>query len=203
MGRPRKNRVVEPAAVETPTTPVESVSPAKTKAQLTHEELVKNFNAPEDKPEAATKNDSLKNLNSVLDSTSVDEMFEAAKKDPTIIQAKSSIPEFENNVDEPPKSPLVTVPDDVTLVGQKLTKGDEDSPFFVAAEDPGSRMFTVFDFDTDRPIADLFYANRSTGTIIVFVREADKNMVVEIDGKPYPILILKNRRVYFKRSIKA
>jgi len=206
MGRPKKNREV---TNQTPVTPVTTNTfKEKTVAEKEHDRLVQLFNGDTQKTndsEVSKNNNSVENLNTILDSNTVDEIFENAKKDENTIISKSSRPEFENNVDEPPKAALKEVPKDLTIVGgQRLSYSDDDAPFTLAADDKLSRAYSVYDKETNRVVEDVFYANRNTNIALVFLRnENGQNIVVKDEsGKENFVLVLKNREIYFKKNIK-
>lgn len=201
MGRPKK---IKPEVEATPAVSTAPVVPTqKTKAQEEHEKLVEAFAAEEPSKEVSKDNNSLKNLNDVLASTTVDDIYKDAKNDPTMIVSKSSVPEFENNVDEPKAAPLTEVPKDLTVLTSKFSKGDEDAPFSIAADSQETQTFTIHDTESDRLVADIFYANRSTNVVALFLRDnKGQQVAADVDGKKYPVLIVKNHSTYFKRKIK-
>jgi hypothetical protein len=164
---------------------------------------VASLNSNKKVPEVITPiNDSLKNLNDIMNNDVVDEIFDAAAKDSNISICKSSVP-VTNTVIPKPK-PLTELPKDLSIVGgtKATTKGDEDAPAFIVAEERNAINYSVYDDETDRLIQGAFYANRNSGTILAFLKNEQGQVLVSRDeGVEHPVLVLKKRKIYFKKNI--
>lgn len=193
--------------------------PKKIKNNVESTKLAETLAQPIVKPVLQT-NDSINNLNNILESTAIDDLYASAEKDGTTIVAKSSIKNT-NNVIEPKSEKLKKVPNDVVITGtgsnneanqatQSSTvksnlsdKSDSDSPNVISMEDLVSRNFGIYDYESDRLIQDVFYANQVTGTLLVLLKNEEGRPVVVVENSiEQPVLVLKNRKVYFKKNIK-
>jgi len=133
-----------------------------------------------------------------LQTNGIDNAIEAAKKSGDVIVKTSIEP---TNVETPKPEEVTVIPKDLTVVGKKEIKGDENAPFILSAEDPLAKGYLVYEEATDIIVPNVFYANRSTDTVIEYViGEDDKLMVFkESNGTENIALMLRKKKVYFKK----
>jgi len=121
--------------------------------------------------------------------------------------AKSSLDKKDIVNVETPKIVELDLDNKTSVVAKSsapVFKGDEDAPFILAADDSASRQYSVYDDETDRLLVDAFYANRATGNILVALKTPDGKPVIvreNENGPEQPLLVLKNRKVYFKKNL--